>query len=117
MHPLLENNKLIINFNPNSVPEKIGFETEKALSTFEFCNNFIVKFIRSLVPSKLHSHNRISIRMLKLCATSISKPLQILYENWFANECFPQTWEMPTLFLFIEKVKSSWEKTIDLSSY
>ena len=41
---------------PSSVPEKISFETEKRLSTFEVCNDDIVKFIRSLDPNKAHGH-------------------------------------------------------------
>ena len=53
MPTLLENNKLIINFNPSSVPENISFE--KTLTTFEICSNDIVKFIRLLDPNKTHS--------------------------------------------------------------
>ena len=33
-------------------------------------------------------HNEISIRMLKLCAISISKPLQILYNFFFDDEVY-----------------------------
>ena len=29
----------------------------------------------------------------KLCATSISKPLHILFNNSVANECFPNEWK------------------------
>ena len=53
MPTLLENNKLIINFNPSSVPENISFE--KTLTTIEICSNDIVKFIRLLDPNKTHS--------------------------------------------------------------
>ena len=109
---MLESNKLITNFklkpnflmnflnrqcttagNPSSVPENISFETAKRLSTFEISNDHIIELIRSLDPSKVHSHDGISIRMLKLCGTSISKPLQILYKNCLDNECFPQMWK------------------------
>ena len=53
----------------------------------------IIKLIRSLDPNKAHGCDGISIRMLKLCATSISKPLNILFNNCVINECFPNEWK------------------------
>ena len=108
--PLLENNKLITDFklktnllngffnqqcttvdNPSSVAKNIFSEAEKRLSTFEICNDDIVKFIRLLYPNKAQGHDGLSIRMLKLCGTSIFKPLQILFKNCLGSEYFPQT--------------------------
>ena len=79
--------------NPSSVPENISFETEERIPTLEVCNDNIVKFIRSLDPNKAHGRDRISIGVIKLCATSISKPSQILYKNCLYKECFSQTWK------------------------
>ena len=31
--------------------------------------------------------------MVKLCPTSISKPLSILFRNCFENKCFPKEWK------------------------
>ena len=53
----------------------------------------IIKLIRSLDPNKAHGCDGISIRMLKLCATSISKPLHILFNNSVISECFPNEWK------------------------
>ena len=44
-------------------------------------------------PNKAHGCDGISIRMLKLCATSISKPLHILFNNSVISECFPNEWK------------------------
>ena len=63
----------------NQFMKTISFEIEKRLSTVEICNDDIVKFIRSLNQKKTHGHDEMIICMLKLCATSISKPLRILY--------------------------------------
>ena len=116
MPPLLENNKLIINFNPSSVPENISFE--KTLSTFEICSNDIVKFIRLLDPNKTHDLDGISIRISKLCTTSICKPLQILYKNCFDNACFPQTWKNANIIPIQKKGKKQLKKkTFGLSRY
>ena len=93
--------------NQSSVPENTSFETEKRLSFFEICSDDIVKFIRLLDPNKAYGHDGISIGMLKLCTPSISKPLQILYKNYFDNKYFPQTWEKANLVPIHEKVISN----------
>ena len=79
--------------NDSSIPPNITFATEQKLSTLEFCTDDIVKIIKSLDPNKAHGHDEISIRMIKLCATSISKPLSILFRNCFENQCFPNEWK------------------------
>ena len=94
-------------YKDNQVPKNISFETDKTLSTFEICSNDIVKFIRSLDPSKGQGHDGISVCMLQLCATSISKPLQILYKNCFDNECFPQTWKNAKIVPIHKKGKAA----------
>ena len=40
-------------------------------------------------PNKDHEHDGISIRMIKLCPSSISKPLFSLFKHRLENECFP----------------------------
>ena len=110
--PLLVGNKLVTDFlvkanlfrdyfsqhsttveNDNSILLNITFATEQKLSTFEFCIDDIINIIKSLDPNKAHGHNEISIRMIKLCASSIAKPLSILFRNCFQNECFPKEWK------------------------
>ena len=79
--------------NDNCILLNITFATEQKLSTFEFCIDDIINIIKSLDPNKAHGHNEISIRMIKLCASSIAKPLSILFRNCFQNECFPKEWK------------------------
>ena len=40
-----------------------------------------------------YRHDGISIRMLKLCASSISNPLLLLFKYSLENECFPKEWK------------------------
>ena len=40
-----------------------------------------------LDPIKAHGQDGSSMRLLKLPATLVSKPLQIIYKNCFYNEC------------------------------
>ena len=63
--------------NDSTVPVSINFETRERLPSLEFCIDDIVKIIRSLEQNKAHCHDEISIRMIKLCAPSISKPLHL----------------------------------------
>ena len=76
--------------NGSSIPPNITFATEQKLSTFEFCLDDIIKIIKLLDANKAHGHDEISIRMIKLCASSIANPLSILFRNCFENECFPK---------------------------
>ena len=123
IHPLLVGNQLVTDVlvkanlfndyfsqqfttvdNDSSIPPNITFSTEQKLSTFEFCTDNIVKIIKSLDPNKAHGHDEISVRMIKLCATSIAKPLSILFRNCFENQCSLKNGRKPTLYLFIKKV-------------
>ena len=74
-------------------PPNIRFATEQKLSTFEFCTDDIVKIIKLLDPNKVPGHDGISIPMIKLCASSIAKPLSVLFRNCFKNQCFPEKWK------------------------
>ena len=67
--------------NNSSIPPNRRFATEQKLSTFEFCTDDIVKILKSVDPNKTHEHEEISIRMIKLCASSIAKPLSFLFRN------------------------------------
>ena len=51
------------------------------------------KIMRSLDQSKAHGHDEISIRMIKLCASSISKPLYLIFGNYLETESFPKEWK------------------------
>ena len=52
----------------------------------------LLKFV-SLDPIKAHEHDVISIHIIKICASSVSKPLAILFSNCPESECFPKEWK------------------------
>ena len=74
-------------------PNNVVFETTERISSFDISKDEITKIIRSLDPNKTHGHDEISIRMLKLCASSISKPLFLLFKHSLESECFPNEWK------------------------
>ena len=74
--------------NDNSLSHNQTIKTVNRLSKFNIDTDTIFKLIRSLDPNKAHGCDGFSIRMLKLCATSISKPLHVLFDNSIMNESF-----------------------------
>ena len=79
--------------NDNTLPNDLVFETTERISSFDIPKDETTKIIRSLDPKKAHGHDGISIRMLKLCTSSISKPLFLLFKHSLENECFPNQWK------------------------
>ena len=110
--PLLGNNEFVTDFlgkanlfndffreqcrpitNNSSLPNNQTIETVTRLWDINIDTDTIIKLIRSLDPSKNHDCDGISLHMLKLCATSISEPLHILFNNSAISECFPNEWK------------------------
>ena len=54
----------------------------------------IRELIHGLNANKAHGHDGLSIRMLKICGISISKPLTKIFRNCLSTGYFPQTWKM-----------------------
>ena len=78
--------------NNNAISANTSFVTKERLSIFQICSDDIVEIIRLLDPNKAHGHDEISIRMIKICASSILKPLAILFQTYLESECFPKEW-------------------------
>ena len=106
--PLLQVDKLITNFkekaeifnnffakqysliNTNSdLPSVLSKKTHKLLSTIHFTSDYILKIIKHLEPNEAHGHDMISIRMIKICDTSICKPLELIFRSCLENGKFP----------------------------
>ena len=68
--------------------------TDKRLTTTKFNKDDILKIIRNLNVNEAHGHNDISIRMLKICDTVVTKSLSILINNCVDCGIFPDTWKM-----------------------
>ena len=79
--------------NDSTLPNDLVFETTERISAFDISKDEITKIIRSLDPNKAHGYDGISIRMLKLCASSISKPSLLLFKHSLENKCFPNEWK------------------------
>ena len=99
--PILVNNKLISNFkekasysnnfftsqctlisNGSVLSNSSNSVSNVSLSSIHFENQDILKIIRAVNNNKAHGYDDISIRLLKICDSSIVRPLSIIFNNW-----------------------------------
>ena len=105
--PLFVNNNLISNFrekdnffndfvvqqcqpiaNNSILSVKQIFYTKNSLRYFDSYCRKILKLLNGLNPHKANGHDGISLRMLKLCNLTITKPLLIIYQNFLQQGVF-----------------------------
>ena len=110
--PLLVNKNLISNFmekanifndffvqqcqpiaNNSILPTNQIFYTQNRLSDFDIDCGKILKLISRLNPRKAHCHDGISIRMVKLCNLTITKPLSVIYKTCLQQGVFSDDWK------------------------
>ena len=77
----------------SELPLNLHFTTEKRLDTLNFSDNDIEKIIEKLDPNKVHGHDKISIRMIKICDKSIFKPLQLIFNQCIDTGSFLLEWK------------------------
>ena len=63
------------------------------LSTVRLSGNDVLKVLRKLDPSKDHSDDKISLRMLKLSNKAICKPLYMIFTSYLETVVFPIHWK------------------------
>ena len=67
--------------NSSELPSLLFKRTENVISPIDFGSDDISKIIHNLDPNKAHSHDMISIPMLKICGNSIYKPLHLIFRS------------------------------------
>ena len=90
--------------------------TEKSLSDVDFSVEDIKNIISKLDSNKVHGDDMISIRMLKLCEKSISKPFSIIFKSG-QRKAFSHLNGKKMSYQFIKKTTSSVLATTDLSLF
>ena len=68
------------------MPNNLAKLTNKSLDTVNFSTDYIFKIINNFNTNKAHSHDMLSISMIKLCRNSICKPLSIIF-----NDCLKES--------------------------
>ena len=84
---------MLLNKNSSKFPSHLHHWTGNHLSSVNFCQDDIAKIIQNLDPNKAHGHDNISIRMLKICGSSIYKPLEMIFKQCIETGLFPSEWK------------------------
>ena len=102
--PLFHGDKYIVDFQEKSeifadqcspisdgsvLPSELPLRTDSALSTCHFTKEDTLRIINNLGPNKVHGHDEISIRMLKICGDSICRLLNIIFKTCLRRGKFP----------------------------
>ena len=77
----------------SKLPSHLHYLTDNRLSSVSFSQDNIAKIIQNLNPNKAHGHDNISIRMLKICGSSIYKPLEMIFKQCTETGFFPSEWK------------------------
>ena len=79
--------------NDSELPTSFTFYTNNRLSTVSFSHEDVGKIIQNLNQNKAHGHDNISIRMLKICGSTIYRPLEIIFKEALSTGLFPSEWK------------------------
>ena len=79
--------------NASKLSSNFTLFPDNRLSTVTFSQYYIAKIIQDLNPNKSHDQDNISIRMLKICCSSIYGPLQLIFKEALSNGLFPSNWK------------------------
>ena len=93
--------------NSSSLPIDITSLTLDRFYLFEINSEEVSDIIKLLNVYKAHGHDGISIRMLKMCITSISKPLTLIYKSCLSQETFPEVWKKANIIPIHKKSDKS----------
>ena len=79
--------------NDSSIPTETSCLCDATTSAVDFEDQDILKIIRFLDINKGHGHGNILTRMIKICDSSIVKPLSIIFRNSLNSGIFPVNWK------------------------
>ena len=85
----------------SQLPSHLHYLTDNRLSSASFSQDNIAKMIQKFDPNKAHGHN-ISTCMLKICGSSIYKPIELIIKQFIETGVFPSEWKKDNI-VFIHK--------------
>ena len=114
--PLVINNQLITDFhekanyfnlyfgrqctpveNDSSIPTQTNCLCDATILTVAFEDQDILKIIWVLDINKAHGYGNLSTRMIKICDSSIVKPLSVIFCNSLNSGIFPDNWKISNI--------------------
>ena len=95
-----------------ATPKHLNHVTDRCLTSVTFSAGYIAKIIRNLNSKKAHEHDNISIRMLKICVDTFSKPLELILSRPLSQAHILLIGKRVISFLFTKKLIS---KTLNIT--
>ena len=92
----------------SSLPSETIKKTDNSLYSVSFSAEDILQIINNLDSNKAHGNDEISIRMLKICGSSVCRPLQFIYKSCLGKANFHRGGKMLILSQYIRKMINSW---------
>ena len=99
------------------LPRKLECLTQSRFSSIIFSTEIIAKMIQNLDTDKAHGHDQISIRILKLCSTSICTSCRLFLSDAWRRVRSQITGKMEMLFPSLKNVINKLSKTTVWSRY
>ena len=69
------------------------YKTNNRINSFRVTNKDILSIIKSLVSSKSHGCDNISIKMIKICSELVTILLKTVFEESLKKGIFPEIWK------------------------
>ena len=82
-----------LNMNDSALPRSFITRCNNLLETIEIDADKLLKIIRSLDCNKAHGWDDMSVFMVKICDSSIVRPLCLVYETCLHTGIFPDNWK------------------------
>ena len=79
--------------NNSTLPVVTTRVTNASLSSTLFNDQDILKIIHSLNINKTHGYDDISIRLLRICDSSVVRPPSIIFKNCLQSGSFSNNWK------------------------
>ena len=95
--------------NSSKLPSHLHYLTDNRLSSVSFSQDGIAKIIQNLDPNKAHGSDNVSIRMLKICGSSIYKPLEMIFKQCIETSVFPSEWKKANIVPIHKRDKQTLE--------
>ena len=78
--------------NGRKLPENQVYSTISRTNSVPFSDNLVIKIIRNLNVNKVHGHDDIPIRTIKMCHESLVRPLSMIFQHSLNSYIYPSTW-------------------------
>ena len=89
--------------NVSEIPAILNTKTTKTLSLIPVTRTHIAKIIKRPDPNITQGHDMISMRMLKLCGSSVLPPLEFIFNSCLESGIFLSKWKKANVVLVHKK--------------